>query len=114
MNEIKGTKIQERGCKREKIEETLKKFDFVNWDRYFTCNCGLSVFGWIEREDEYKDFVILDFIGEEITFATSSKKYSEKIAGLLNQEHSDCQRVEDFLDIDNVVKLNKEKNGKRN
>jgi len=96
-----------RESEKKWIKENLVKINFVKWDRYFKFDGGFSFFGWINREkDDYKDFVLLDFIhGEEISFATSSKEYSKKIAEILNQEHSDCQRVEDSFDIDNCIKL---------
>ncbi|MCF8070049.1 MAG: hypothetical protein K9L30_15820 [Desulfobacterales bacterium] len=89
--------------KKEVIVNILKKLSFVNWDRYFEFEGGKSFFGWIERDDNYKDFILLDFVGKEIGFATSSKKFSKKIARILNQEHSDCKRVEYFCDIPNVI-----------
>ncbi|HEA65079.1 MAG TPA: hypothetical protein ENI02_02945 [Candidatus Aminicenantes bacterium] len=95
--------------KKQLLERVLKKLDFVNWDRYFGVGNDLTFFGWIDRKDGYKDFVVIDFIGKEISFATSSKEYSKKIADLLNVEHSDCERVEYFCDLPNVIKL-KEKN----
>lgn len=100
-------------CRKEKIEETLKKINFANWDRFFTYPNGLSVFGWIDRDDGKKDFVLLEFMGELMSFATSSKKYTEKIAEILNLQHSDCQRVEDCFDIENVIKLGDKKDGKK-
>jgi len=91
------------------IINVLKKLDFVNWDRYFGEGNDLTFVGWIDREDEKKDFVVLDFSVKPIWFATSSKKYSREIADILNQEHSDCKRVEYFCDIPNVIKLKNEK-----
>lgn len=88
------------------ITNVLKKLWFVKWDRYFEYESGESFFGWIDREkDNYKDFVLLDFVGKELNFATSSKKYSKEIAEILNQEHSDCKRIEYFCDIPNCILL---------
>jgi len=88
----------------------LKRLDFVSWDRYFGEGDNLTFFGWIGRKDGYKDFVVLDFSIKPIWFATSSKKYSSKIADLLNQKHSDCRRVEYFCDLYNVIKLKEDLN----
>jgi len=91
---------------KKKIVRTLKKLSFVMWDRYFGKAPNLAFFGWINREyDSYKDFVLLDFSVRPVWFATSSKEYSSKIADILNQEHSECKRVESFCDLPNVIKL---------
>ena len=90
--------------KKQVIEKVLKDLYFVNWDRYFGDEKCLTFFGWINREDKYKDFVVLDFYGKEISFATSSKKFSSEIADILHQEHSECKRVEYFTSIENVIK----------
>ncbi|HDK42114.1 MAG TPA: hypothetical protein ENG87_01940 [Candidatus Pacearchaeota archaeon] len=105
--------------KKEVIVNVLKKLDFVNWDRYFTYSGGLNVFGWIERDDNYKDFVLLEFVDETyaslcIAYSTSSKEYTEKIAEILNQEHSECKRVEHFCDINNSIKLSQSQSEKKN
>ena len=86
------------------MEKVLKKLNFVNWDRYFGESNKLTFFGWIDREDNHKDFVVLDFSGKYIWWATSSKKYSKEIADILNQKHSECKRVEHFCDLPNVIK----------
>lgn len=83
---------------RDTIIQTLKKFDFVMWDRYFGESESLTFYGWIKRTDKYKDFLILDFGVKPIWWATSSEKYSKKIAEILNQDHSRCYRVEYFMD----------------
>ena len=90
--------------KKKVIENVLAKLSFINWDRYFGEGNNLTFFGWIDRKDKYKDFVVLDFSGENIWFATSSKKYSREIADILNQTHSVCKRVEHFCDLPNVIK----------
>jgi len=92
---------------KEQICETLKKFDFVNWDRYFGDEENLTFFGWIDRAgEERKDFLVLDFSMTPLWFATSSKIYSKKISEILGVNHSDCKRAEDFCDILNMIKLN--------
>lgn len=93
--------------KKDWIVSVLTKLTFVYWDRYFEYSEGISFYGWIDRNDNYKDFVVLDFIEGQISYSTSSDKYSKKIADILNQEHSPCQRVEYFCDIKNMIKLEK-------
>lgn len=91
---------------KEFIESILDKLDFVNWDRYFGEDENLVFLGWIDREDNYKDFVVLDFSVRPIWFVTSSKKYSKKIGELLeHRSHSECKRIEHDFDVKNVIKL---------
>ena len=84
----------------------LRKLSFVKWDRYFGKEENLTFYGWIDREDNYKDFVFIEFNdGGYITHGTSSNKYSKKISKILMKEHSDCKRVENFCNIPNMIKL---------
>ncbi|MEK6840457.1 MAG: hypothetical protein AABX79_00710 [Nanoarchaeota archaeon] len=93
---------------KEEIIKVLERLDFVNWDRYFGNGENLTFFGWIDRKDTKKDFVVVDFSITPIWFATSSKIYSKRIGELLGaKEHSDCKRVEDFCNIKNMIKLEK-------
>jgi len=90
--------------KRNVIAQVLKKLSFVNWDRYFGEE-DLTFFGWIDREDNYKDFLVLNFFSDGgISFSTSSAEHTKEIADILNLEHSDCHRIEYFCDLDNVIK----------
>lgn len=91
------------------IEGKLRKLDFVQWDRYYSYGNGIAFFGWIEREqDEYKDFAVLilnpHFRAVE-GYHCSSPKYSEEIGERLDIGHSDCQRVQDKLSIDNMIEV---------
>lgn len=71
----------------------------------------MKVFGWIDREDGYKDFVVLGFEVEGKNHAihhimTSSARFSEEINIAVGEEsHTDCQRVESFVSIPNSIKL---------
>ena len=94
---------------RDVIANVLKKLSFVNWDRYFGEE-ELTFFGWINRKkDNYKDFVtiVFDEKGLVISYATSSAKYTEKIAEVLNFYHLPCSRIEYFCDLDNIIKEDK-------
>jgi hypothetical protein len=90
------------------IEATLNKLSFVRWDRF----AGENYYGWIDREDGKKDFIVIWFIESDVHdfgYVTSSSKYSKKICKLLygkSKEGSPCQRIEDnYPNIKNVVKL---------
>ena len=82
------------------IEETLNKFPEVTWDRFSEgvndYNHGFVwVFGWIAREDSYKDFAIIEFSkGTVSSVETSSAKYSKEFCERVDFVHVDCQRVE--------------------
>lgn len=93
------------------ISQVLRQLDFVEWDRYYSFGRDLAFYGWIEREDQYKDFlvIVVDNEHKQVTgYHCSSAKYSEKVGEQLNIGHSECQRVEDKLAIDNMVKLDNE------
>lgn len=93
------------------IQGVLEKLSFVQWDRFSGNGDYAAVYGWIDREtDSYKDFVILIFFSSGgVEFHTSSSKYSLEIHKILNGEydggHNDCERVEKFFNIPNMVKL---------
>lgn len=91
------------------VESTLRELDFVEWDRYYSYGGCVAFYGWIDREeDQYKDFVVLvlNTAQRHIDgYHTSSAKYSEKIGEILDIPHSECQRVEDKLGIDNMVEV---------
>lgn len=60
----------------------METLPFVQWDRFthdtwFDEAETVSVYGWIYREDDYKDFVLIRFWPqmEEFVFTTSSEKY---------------------------------------
>jgi len=107
----------ESNNKRKIIKKILGELSFVNWDRYFG-ETDLTFFGWIDRKkDKYKDFVTLSFNDDGnslgIGYATSSKEWTEKIAEILNCEHSPCRRIEYFCDLPNIIKEKCVKRAKR-
>lgn len=98
------------------VQNEMSQLDFVTWDRFTMPSEGhYCVYGWIDREkDSYKDFVLLiveqGVGGYQITFHTSSSKYSKKISkrlGMDVEDHSDCIRVEYHADLTkiNAVRL---------
>ena len=102
----------------EQLKDEMASLEFVEWDRYSTGQWDekrdyLIVYGWIEREDDdYKDYVELrTWTGtDQINFSTSSSEFTELIYEILYDDnlenHHECQRVEDDLDIPNVVSIN--------
>lgn len=95
----------------------MKALPFVKWDRYTDGGPIVYLYGWIDREqDAYKDFVVLEYYYStaDISFVTSSAKYSQEIAKRLFGEASDhepCLRVEagfQEFEISNVIKLKNE------
>ena len=100
----------------EQLKPHMEALEFVEWDRYTVGPWNdevdhISAYGWIDRDGEYKDYVQLETWTrtENIMFTTSSSEYSEQIHEILFdepvEEHNECQRVENALDIDNVVEL---------
>ena len=96
------------------LADDLRALSFVQWDRFTAGEWSpdinyLQVFGWIDRDDDYKDFVlILQWDNGERFFTTSSAEYTDAISKELFDDsagHNDCQRVEDYLDIPNMVTL---------
>lgn len=91
----------------------MEALPFVQWDRFthdtwFDEAETVSVYGWIYREDDYKDFVLIRFWPqmEEFVFTTSSEKYSTIIQERLlghSDDHNHCKRVENHFDLENMV-----------
>lgn len=99
----------------EDLEEDLEALDFVEWDRWTGGEWSegheyVTVYGWIDRDDEYKDFVeIIGWDDGGVYFTTSSAEYTEEIYQVLFDEpldeHNDCRRVENVLDIENMIEV---------
>lgn len=96
------------------VKEDLEKLDFVQWDRYTESGNNLNLYGWIDREDAYKDFVLVTYEAlpetneYRLSAYTSSAKHSLAISEILfknTNSHADCKRIEDVFDIKNVIKL---------
>ncbi len=65
----------------------------------------------MERKDNYKDFLVLEFSQTrsgklDIYFITSSAKYDPQIKRLLKvTDTQKCRRVEEFFRIENMIRL---------
>jgi len=106
---------------KEWVEGKLLKCTFVKWDRFLLAEdpkqdeLVINVYGWIDRDDDYKDFVTVDFwtARETVGFTTSSEEYTEQLHRLLVGEdldnHNECRRVEDTFDVPNAVTLDGDK-----
>jgi hypothetical protein len=74
----------------------------VEWDRYVEDEDSYSVYGWIQRSDGKRDFVLVNIkedLGTYVSFVTSSAKYSRKLTEVIygeTSEHIDCQKVENL------------------
>ena len=92
---------------KKKVENTLKKFKFVQWDRFTADSYVWKVYGWIDRKDLKKDFIVLVFDGtEDIDFITSSAKYDKEIKKILDIKRGlRCKRIEHYFNIKNSIKL---------
>ena len=99
----------------EWIENVLSSLPFVKWDRYtvgdWNGEPSVSVYGWINREDGYKDFVLVILwpTGDGIYYTTSSDKWTmeihERLFDEAAEDHNPCHRVEDGFDVENAIEL---------
>lgn len=91
------------------VPPILNLFPEVVCDRLVRSKGEMMIYGWIDREqDEYKDFIILEFDIDGVRqMTTSSAKYSKEFATRLGWEndHDDCERAEDYFDNVKCVKL---------
>lgn len=104
---------------KDEIKRILNLFPEVLWDRYIEDRGGTTeddysdvrtdyFYGWITREDQYKDFMILSMQEDGWSYLTSSSKYSAEFHKRMETkaEHTDCDRVEDLFPLEvNVVRL---------
>lgn len=73
---------------------TFDLFPEVEWDRWAGLPNEYNIFGWIQRDDGWKDFLVLEIIDNEITdFCTSSAKYSKEFSKRLLFPHYECNKV---------------------
>lgn len=103
------------------IEQQLRRFPFVEWDRFIEWRLDddiiIRVFGWIDRQDTFKDFVAIELLlktKQVEMLMTSSAEYSKKICeiiyGLGEEYHQQCKRVEHRFQISNSIKLKEDYN----
>lgn len=88
------------------IADRLMAVDYVRWDRFIWDGRNVfSVYGWIDREDDHADFVLVDIYllpgKTSANVTTSSAEHSRdlvrRISKIESEEHYDCQRVEDHF-----------------
>ena len=101
----------------EKIDPLLlelwRRLDFVTWDRYAQDPTSITSYGWITREDDRSDFIVLelDLKSGDVSYTTSSAQYTEEISRRLygsTDTHNTCQRIEDIVtpsELPNCVRL---------
>lgn len=98
------------------VESQMECLDFVDWDRFTLSNWanhqGVTAYGWIDRDDGYKDFVVVIFwpANRDLYYVTSSDTYSEEIYRRLHDDdpedgHGGCRRIEDWFDVENAIEL---------
>lgn len=88
----------------DNLKHIIDTFPEVMWDRMPD---DVSIFGWIARDDGYKDFMLIDLNSDWTLnwYITSSKSFSKVFAERLGVDHSDCKRVEDIINAPNVIRL---------
>ena len=96
------------------IANLLEALPFVEWDRFTIGEMNdtqfVDVYGWIDRDGDYKDFVWSRFwpSNEVVEFTTSSDEYSQEISETWfgdADDHNPCRRVEDVFDVPNAIEL---------
>jgi hypothetical protein len=96
---------------RKRVQKTLARFSFVQWDRFVAGRANWSFYGWIARSDAREDFLILDFWANgkgkrDVWFLTSSKRYDAQIKRILHQKTGlRCKRVEHYFGIPDAIRL---------
>lgn len=100
----------------EWIADRLEAVPVVEWDRFTVGKINekqvVNIYGWIDREDEYKDFVWTRFWPDvkQLEFMTSSEEFSDYLhVEWFGEEslddHNPCRRVEHAFDVENAVEL---------
>lgn len=89
-------------------EEQMNAFPEVAWDRFTERPNGLTVYGWIDRADAYKDFmvILIDLEGRSfhIRFLTSSARYSEEFSQRSGgTKHVACKSVKGTFSVRTVT-----------
>lgn len=89
---------------KENMEWWLNRFEFVTWDRFVESKHHIQFYGWIDREDNYKDFILLIFTqqtGKVDYFVSSSHARHDQILEILGKQINNfpCQRVEGSFKI---------------
>lgn len=92
------------------ILEMLSRDIPIEWDRYTIGGKCYSVYGWIERTDKKRDFVLIEYWSDDhqTSFTTSSAKYSKEIYLLLEgttDGHNDCIKIIKPLQLNKPLKL---------
>lgn len=82
--------------------EVLNSLPFVRWDRLVADEGMLRVYGWIDRDDQYQDFILIDFLDTGgFRFVTSAAaRHEDILAGLYGSADvggETCRRVEDVF-----------------
>ena len=102
----------------DKISQWLSRFEFVKWDRFIETEDFYHIYGWIDREDKYKDFLEIDFskkTGVPEFWISSSARFDHTIIEVLKHpetmklaiNNANCKRVEEHFCLKNKVMLKK-------
>jgi hypothetical protein len=84
------------------LKQILEKFDFVEWDRYIESPGAYAIYGWIQRGDGKRDFLILYWTKVHkkiVTYVTSSAKYDNRISQLTGiSDIEQCKKISELLE----------------
>lgn len=96
---------------KDRLEEAkiLASLSFVRWDRYTEDDVSRNFYGWIDREDAYKDFIVLThYKSANWWWITSSVRYDLEIVAVMGgtvEKSCPCIRIEKDYVIENSIKL---------
>lgn len=96
------------------IEGVLNRFPEVRWDRAAGGDAGGAAYGWIDREDEHQDFLVVMWepdadggllVGMVTSSAEHSRDFNSRL-GAAPEDHQDCERIEHELPgVTNAIRL---------
>ncbi len=101
---------------KKNISNWLNRFEFVKWDRFIETQSFFHIYGWIEREDQYKDFLVVNFdkrTGKPEFWISSSARFDYKIIEVFKHlgtmklaiNIAQCKRADAFFDVVNTTRL---------
>lgn len=89
----------------QRIAHALNMFPEAMWDKYLDDGQDIIVYGWLDRDDQYKDFIVIviDQIDFTYWFVTSSDRYLRKFNNRhkhsygIGNGHSKCLPIDRLL-----------------
>lgn len=85
-------------AKRLQMQSLMQDYPEVKWDRFTESDSHCTMFGWLDRTDGQRDFMVIVLEGDTAWYVTSSAKHSKEFSERSGDgDHKPCQLVEDFF-----------------